>query len=134
MAPGAARRPVAGALCPRRLHAAARVCTAGTDQQKDGPQLVVQRQRGDVAGDGTGSATSRRGDRLLQCAAYVEPETGASSSRALRRAGRRRCAVRRTVGAAALQLLSACKGTGEDVSGQVSRWLAAGVCLGRTAI
>src|SRR5450759_1545123 len=89
LAPSARARPSAHPLCPRGLHAAPSVSSAGLAEQSRDLWSVVPRQRRDSAPGCWQPQTSGGGDRILQRVAYLESTIAAPSACSLRRPGRR---------------------------------------------
>src|SRR5450759_4499933 len=89
LAPSAPARPSAHPLCPRGLHAASSVGSAGLAEQGRDLWSVVPRQRRDSAPGRWRPQTSGGGDRILQRVAHLESTIAAPSPCPLRRPGRR---------------------------------------------
>src|ERR1039458_31020 len=93
-------------------------------------RLVVPARRGDAADGGSRRETPRGGHRLLQRAAYLEPETAAPSACPLRGSGRRTVARSHSVDCGAVRVLPAGARSQSGVSGKV-RGRFAGTARGR---
>src|ERR1035441_2240164 len=89
LARSAPQGPSAHPLCPRGLHAAPSVSSAGLAEQGRDLWSVVPRQRRDSAPGRWQPQTSGGGDRILQRAAHLESTIAAPSPCPLRRPGRR---------------------------------------------
>src|SRR6202030_3140911 len=85
----ASKRASPDALCPCGLHATSCVGTAGSAKQKDRLRSFVSRQCGNPSRSRPRFPTSRRGDRLLQCATHLESKTRAPPACPLRGSRRR---------------------------------------------
>src|ERR1700680_5088431 len=83
LAGSAGERTVTHALRPRGFYLAATTFSTGTTEQTGDLCPVIPGQRRDAASDRPRSQAPRRGDRILQRPAYVEPETPAPSARSL---------------------------------------------------
>src|ERR1019366_6654999 len=80
LAPSAPARPSAHPLCPRGLHAAPSVSSAGLAEQGRDLWSVVPRQRRDSAPGRWRPQTSGGGDRILQRVAHLESTIAAEPS------------------------------------------------------
>src|SRR5450759_373874 len=80
LAPSAPARPSAHPLCPRGLHAAPSVSSAGLAEQSRDLWSVVPRQRRDSAPGRWRPQTSGGGDRILQRAPHLGPDPPAEPS------------------------------------------------------
>src|ERR1017187_6835474 len=116
--PGTSAHP----LCPRRVHAPAPVSAPGLTEQARDLQPVVPRQCRDSADSRSRSTTSRRGDRLLQRAAHLEPTTAAPSACSLCRSGRRTGSRSHPLDSGATRLLLASQSPEPRLPGQVCGW------------
>src|ERR1017187_7027563 len=84
---GTAQRTAPLALRPCRVHSAATTGCAGSAKQKSDLWFAASCQCRNALGGRSQPQTSRRRDRLLQCAPHLEPETPASSPCPLCRSG-----------------------------------------------
>src|ERR1019366_8435011 len=91
----------------------------GLTEQEGGLRPAVPNQRRDAFGNSLRSQTSRRGNRLLQCAAHLESEIGTSPARPLCSPGRRVVSRSHALDKTPLPLLPSSQSAGPGFSWQV---------------
>src|SRR5215467_8254067 len=109
------------ALRPCGFHASSSPGSVGVAEQKGPLRPSVSHQCRNPSGSRTRSPTSRREDRLLQCAAQLESKTRTSPACPLRGAGRWAICRWHALDQTTLRFLSSRRGTGRCLSRQVPR-------------
>src|ERR1019366_6861068 len=121
VATGATPRTLAHPLCPCHLHASSPARPSGPAKQEGHLRSLIPDLCRNVARSGARSPPSRRRNRLLQRAPYLESETRASSPSALCGSGWRPLPRSPALDPLALSLLSPREGAGSSLPWQVCR-------------
>src|SRR6516162_10268604 len=114
------------ALHARGLHTPQPLGPTGAAEQEGHLRSSVPHQCGDPSRSGPRSETSRRGDRLLQCAAYLESAAPAPSASPYHHSCRRPLTRSHPLGSLPKQILPPQEGVTQSLSRQIRRRSRAG--------